>query len=52
MLKVKGRSKGRRERTQKKQVVEESVKVGVRREDPLCQSKWIVGIKQIAAWLR
>ena len=32
--------------------MEESVKVGVRREDALCRSKWSVGINEIAAWLR
>ena len=31
---------------------EESVKVGMRREDVLCQSKWSVGVIQIAAGLR
>ena len=28
------------------------MKVGLRREDPLCRSKWSVGISQIAAGLR
>ena len=36
----------------KKQVEEESVKVGVSREDALYQSKWSVGVNQIANWLR
>ena len=36
-------------RTWKKQVEEEIVKVGLRREDALCRSKWIVGMSQIAA---
>ena len=35
-----------------KQVEEESVKVGLRREDALCLSKWSVVVDQIAAWLR
>ena len=38
------RKKGRPMRTLKKQVEEESVKVGLRREDALCRSKWSVGI--------
>ena len=43
------RKKGRLKRTWKKQVEEESVKVGLRREDALCRSKWSVGVNQIAA---
>ena len=43
------RKKGR---TQKRQVKGESVKVGMRMEDTLCRSKWIVGVNQIAAGLR
>ena len=39
-------------RTWKKQVEEESVKIGLRREDAICRSKWSVGINQIAARLR
>ena len=39
-------------RTWKKQVEEEGVKVGLRREDALCRSKWSVGVDQIAAGLR
>ena len=35
-----------------KQVEDKSVKVGLRREDALCQSKWRVGVNQIAAGLR
>ena len=46
------RKKGRLKRTWKKQVEEESVKVGLRREDALCQSKWSVGVNQIASCLR
>ena len=46
------RKKGRPKRTWKKQVEEESVKVCLRWEDALCQSKWIVGVNQIAARLR
>ena len=44
--------KGRPKRTCKKQVDEEGVKVGLRREDTLCRSKWGVGVNQIAARLR
>ena len=43
------RKKGRPERTWKRQVGEESEKVGLRREDALCRSKWSVGINKIAA---
>ena len=39
-LKVKGRRE-RLKRTWKKQVEEESVKVGLRRKDTFCRSKWI-----------
>ena len=39
-------------RTWRKQVDEESVKVGLRREDALCRSKWSVGVNQIASGLR
>ena len=46
------RKKGRPKRTWKKQVEEESVKVGLRKEDTLCQLNWSVGINQIAAGLR
>ena len=28
------------------------MKIGLRREDALCQSKWCVGINEIAAGLR
>ena len=38
-------------RTWKKQVEEESVKVGLRREDALCRSKWSAGMIQIAVGL-
>ena len=51
-LKFNGRSKGRPRRTQKKQVEEESVMVGVRREDALCQSRWSVSVNKIAAGLK
>ena len=44
--------KWRLKKTWKKQVEEESVKVGLKREDALCRSKWCVGINQIAAGLR
>ena len=43
------RKKGRLKRTWKKQVEEESVKVGLRMEDVLCRSKWSIGVIQIAA---
>ena len=46
------RKKWRLKKTWKKQVVEESVKVALRREDALCRSKWSVGINKIAAGLR
>ena len=45
--------KGMLKRTWKKQVEEESVKVGLRRlEDALCRSKWSVGVNLITAGLR
>ena len=44
--------KGRPKRTWKKQVEEESVKVGLRKEDALCLSKSNAGDNQIAAGLR
>ena len=43
------RMKGRLKRTWKKQVEEESVKIGLRREDTFCRSKRSAGVKQIAA---
>ena len=36
----------------KKQVEEESMKVGLKRKDAFCRSKWSVGVKQIASGLR
>ena len=39
-------------RTWKKRVDEESVKVGLRRRDAFCQSRWSVSINQFAALLR
>ena len=36
----------------KKQVYKESVKIGLRREDALCRSKWSAGVNHIAAGLR
>ena len=45
-------AEGRPKRTWKKQVEEESMNVGVSRKDPLCRSKWVVGVSQIAAGLR
>ena len=38
--------------TWKKQVEEESMKVGLRRKFALCRSKWSVGINKIAAGLQ
>ena len=46
------RKKGRPNRTWRKQVDEESGKVGLRREDGLCRSKRSVGVNKIAAGLR
>ena len=46
------RKKGRPKRMWKKQVEEESMKVGLRREDSLCCTKWSVGITKIVAGLR
>ena len=46
------RKKGRLRRTWKKKVEEESVNVGLRMEDALCQSKFCVGVNQITAGLR
>ena len=46
------RKKGRPKRTWKKQVEEESMKVGLRRKDALCQSKWCDCENKIAAGLR
>ena len=43
------RKKGRPKRTWKKQVEEGSVKVGLRRKDALCRSKWSVDINQTSA---
>ena len=36
----------------KKQVEEQRVKVGLRRKDALCCSKWSVSVEMIAAGLR
>ena len=36
----------------KMQVEEESVKVGLGKEDSLCRSKWSAGVDKIAAGLR
>ena len=46
------RKKGMLNRTLKKQVDEESLKVGLRREDALFRSKCIIGIKLITTRLR
>ena len=34
------------------QVGKEGMKVGLRREDALCRSKWSVGVNKIAAGMR
>ena len=46
------RKNGRLKRTWKRQVDEESMKVGLRREDALCRSMWSVGVNKIATGLR
>ena len=47
---VEGQRKKRRpKRMWRKQVEEESVNVGLRREDALSRSKWSVSVDQIAA---
>ena len=48
-LKVKARRGG--QRACRKQVEEESMKVGLRRKDALRHSKWCVGVNNIAAGL-
>ena len=45
------RKKWRPKRTWKEQVEEESVKIGLRREDAFHRSKWSVGVNQRAAGL-
>ena len=46
------RKKGRPRRMWKKQVEEESMKVGLRRTDVLCRSKWSVSVNKIDTGLR
>ena len=46
------RKNGRLKRTWKRQVEDESIRVGLRRKNALCRSKWSVGIDKIAAGLR
>ena len=46
------RKKGRPKRIWKKRVNEESIKVGLKRKDLLCHSKWSVSINRIAVGLR
>ena len=46
------RKKGRLKSTWKKLVEEESVKIGLRREDALCRPMWSVGVGKIATGLR
>ena len=53
VVRLKGqRKKAKLKRTWKRQVEEECVKVGLRREDELCRLMWRVGINQIVAGLR
>ena len=42
----------RPKRTRKKQAEQENVKIGLRREDAPCRTKWGVDVNQIAAGLR
>ena len=50
---VDGQSKkGRLKRTWNMQVVDKSLKVGLRKEDKLCRSKWCLVVNQIAPGLR
>ena len=52
-VEVEGQMKKKRpKRTWKRQVEEESMKVGLRRKDALCRSKWSVGVNKIVAGLR
>ena len=52
-LEVEGqRKKGRPKKTWKKEVEEESRKVGLRRKDALCRSNWSVCVSQIAVGLK
>ena len=52
-LEVEGqRKKGRPNTMWKKEVEEESMKVGLRRKDALCRSKWSVCVNKIAAGFR
>ena len=44
--------KGKLKMTWKKQVDEESMKVGLRRKDALCRSKWSDGVNKIVVALR
>ena len=47
------KKKERLKRAWKKQVEEDSVKIGLRMKDALCRSKWNVGVNHIAAgWRR
>ena len=52
-IEVKGQRKKRMMKMAwKKQVEEESMKVGLRREIALCLSKWNIGVNHISAGLR
>ena len=46
------RKKGKPKRTWKKQVEEESMKVGLRRKDAIYRSKWSFVVHNLAAGLR
>ena len=46
------RKKGSPKRTWKELVEEESVKIGLGRDNALCRSRWSVGVNHIAAVLR
>ena len=52
MAPVGERKNGRRKRTHEKQADEESMKVGLSKEDALYQSKWIAGINLIITRLK
>ena len=46
------RKKRRLKMTQKKQVEEESIKAGLFTEDVFGRSLWIIGVNQIADWMK
>ena len=49
---IEGQRNGRPKMMWEKQVEKEGIKVGLRREDALCHSKWSVSVSNIAAGLR